>query len=727
MKNKKAVKGILCLVCAFVLMATPVLHFSPVLAQDSAVSLGASTVATAAAFEQALGAAQIGVIHIQAEIDSSSLDWETAQKGGKTITGTGRTLTLPRQLSAGGALTFRDIVLSGPSSGNAVIYAAANAFRFGSGVTVLNNSIAALYGGGVTSGAGNADITLESGSLGAVYAGPGNGVLGGNARINLESAATVGAVYAHYQGGSVDGSSEIVYRHYGSDQGYTSTLPAAYGFGTVVLDNTYLRVTSWPDSFTGKLSVMKNSSLWFDGDVSPAASLHGEEGQMIITSGKTVTLPHPSVKSGAITGKFNVSINGGTPAYIRNGGPYAACFTLPSGLHVSVTDDVLGFNQVALSRIELLSPGKTAYMRGDALDLTGAVIRAYYEPFGLGITRDIPVTADMVSQYNPAQLGRQDAVITYEGKTVFYPLWVADPDINGYALTVLPKTGYYINESLELTGGVIRVSYKNGTVSDIPFTDPAVTVTGFDSQLPKTLTLQVYLNMQHAGSYTVNVRYRSYRESDDDSNTDPMAYIPDSERTVDIRGLPSDKTVVVGDSFTLNASPNRRGTWKYDDTYFSVDIDRNTNAATFTALAEGNSRITYTDESARASETIRIEDDTPPSGPRDIPVTSQQSKPAVIPPPAIVSSSAPSEPPASSSSSAPAPKPPVSEPPATQPQDSEEPEAGEEAPAQASKSRIPVAVAGVGAALSMIAVAGVCIWRVVRKTTVFTDITAVHK
>lgn len=50
-------------------------------------------------------------------------------------------------------------------------------------------------------------------------------------------------------------------------------------------------------------------------------------------------------------------------------------------------------------------PGKTTYAKGESLDLTGGVLTAKH---GTGKTFDIPLTADMVSGYDPEKTGQAD-------------------------------------------------------------------------------------------------------------------------------------------------------------------------------------------------------------------------------------------------------------------------------------------------------------------------------
>ena len=67
-------------------------------------------------------------------------------------------------------------------------------------------------------------------------------------------------------------------------------------------------------------------------------------------------------------------------------------------------------------------PAKTVYEKGEALDLSGAVITAHH---GTGKSFDIPVTPDMVSGYDPEKSGKQTLTVTYGGRQITFDVTVA--------------------------------------------------------------------------------------------------------------------------------------------------------------------------------------------------------------------------------------------------------------------------------------------------------------
>ena len=123
-------------------------------------------------------------------------------------------------------------------------------------------------------------------------------------------------------------------------------------------------------------------------------------------------------------------------------------------------------------------PNKTVYEYGDKLDLTGATIEVTK---GSGKTT-IPVTQEMVSGYNPEQLGDQELTVTYEGVEATDKINVTVNDkVIGIELTAPTKTKYEIGDELDLAGGKITTIMASGAKGqEIALTDDMVT--GFDSK-----------------------------------------------------------------------------------------------------------------------------------------------------------------------------------------------------------------------------------------------------
>lgn len=83
-------------------------------------------------------------------------------------------------------------------------------------------------------------------------------------------------------------------------------------------------------------------------------------------------------------------------------------------------------SEVTLTKIEWKAePTKKSYSVGESLDVTGGVITATYSD---NSTKDITVTADMVSGFSSAAVAEQQALtVTYGTKTLIYNIEVTEP------------------------------------------------------------------------------------------------------------------------------------------------------------------------------------------------------------------------------------------------------------------------------------------------------------
>ena len=151
----------------------------------------------------------------------------------------------------------------------------------------------------------------------------------------------------------------------------------------------------------------------------------------------------------------------------------------------------VGERQPSVDFIEVTKqPDKTVYQWGEALDLTGMEITAFYSD---NATKKVSVTSDMVSGYNPYKAGPQSLTVTYEGKTTTFVVTVEEQVIPiSIAVTSRPdKTDYQWGEELDLTGMEITVYYSNDTTKVVPVT--SAMVSGYDPY--------------HAGTQTLTVNY----------------------------------------------------------------------------------------------------------------------------------------------------------------------------------------------------------------------------
>ena len=141
----------------------------------------------------------------------------------------------------------------------------------------------------------------------------------------------------------------------------------------------------------------------------------------------------------------------------------------------------------AIKSITIADNGfKKNYKYDDNLDLTGLSLKV--ETNSGNITY-VPVTAGMVSGYNPKQLGNQTLDITYDGVVNKIGVNVVDY-VKDITLNAPTKNEYKIGESLDLTGGSISEVMASGATGNTIALTPGM-ITGFDSTTEGKKTLTV--------------------------------------------------------------------------------------------------------------------------------------------------------------------------------------------------------------------------------------------
>ena len=152
-------------------------------------------------------------------------------------------------------------------------------------------------------------------------------------------------------------------------------------------------------------------------------------------------------------------------------------------------------------------PTKTSYVQNEeTLDVTGGVITLTYSD---ATTKTVDMTAEMVTGFDNAVLGEQTLTVTYEEKTATFTVTVVEPapalvTLESIAVTAAPtKTSYVQNEDeLDVSGGVITLTYSDGTTEAVDMT--AEMVTGFDNTVLGEQTLTVTYEEKTA-TFTVTV------------------------------------------------------------------------------------------------------------------------------------------------------------------------------------------------------------------------------
>ena len=131
-------------------------------------------------------------------------------------------------------------------------------------------------------------------------------------------------------------------------------------------------------------------------------------------------------------------------------------------------------------------PTKLTYFVGEEFNKAGLKVKANYSD-----NTSEEVTAYTVSGFNKNTAGTQTITVTYSGKTATFTVEVKNKTVSGIAIKSHPTKLEYIqgNGDLNVTGGVIRVTYAEGGTEDINMTNAMVT--GFDNLTLGTQTLTV--------------------------------------------------------------------------------------------------------------------------------------------------------------------------------------------------------------------------------------------
>ncbi len=134
-------------------------------------------------------------------------------------------------------------------------------------------------------------------------------------------------------------------------------------------------------------------------------------------------------------------------------------------------------------------PSKLEYLEGkETLDVTGGKLKLTYNN---GTTEVIDLTADMVSGFDNTKVGPQTLTVTYKGKITTFEVEIVAKSLESIEVTTLPTKTEYLEgkETLDVTGGKLKLTYNNGTSEIIDLTPDMVS--GFDNTKvgPQTLTV----------------------------------------------------------------------------------------------------------------------------------------------------------------------------------------------------------------------------------------------
>ena len=153
-----------------------------------------------------------------------------------------------------------------------------------------------------------------------------------------------------------------------------------------------------------------------------------------------------------------------------------------------------------ISKVTITKPTKTEYNHGDQIDLTGGKITVTYTD---GTTKEEPITSAVITEKDGGALNMNPTISEY-GKdnkvsktltlkytanngiigTASYPITITNT-IQSVAIETLPtKVKYNVKETLDTTGGRLKITRATGTTETIDITKEMIS--GFDSSKENT-------------------------------------------------------------------------------------------------------------------------------------------------------------------------------------------------------------------------------------------------
>ncbi len=162
-----------------------------------------------------------------------------------------------------------------------------------------------------------------------------------------------------------------------------------------------------------------------------------------------------------------------------------------------------GLEGKTIEKIEILTPIKDTYFVGDTLDITEAKIKVTYKN---KTSEEITILAEMVSGFDTSTAGEKTIIVTYEEKTIEVPYTVTAITPTNIVLKSNFKTTYFVGDALDISGGVVTLTYNNETTKDVNLTaqhisnfstttaenaNLTITVEGKTLEVPYTVTAVV--------------------------------------------------------------------------------------------------------------------------------------------------------------------------------------------------------------------------------------------
>ena len=194
------------------------------------------------------------------------------------------------------------------------------------------------------------------------------------------------------------------------------------------------------------------------------------------------------ITGGTITGGTGALATEGTGTISVSGGTFShevADEYLADGYTTIEDDGAYVVTKKAVASIEITTTPKTEYFVGDELDITGGILTITYND---NTTEEVALDAEGVEIIGFDSTAAREIIVTVtygEATTTFtVTVTVEEATLTSIELTTAPtKAEYLIGEELDVTGGILTLTYSDNTTEEITLDTEGVEITGFDSSI----------------------------------------------------------------------------------------------------------------------------------------------------------------------------------------------------------------------------------------------------
>ena len=172
-------------------------------------------------------------------------------------------------------------------------------------------------------------------------------------------------------------------------------------------------------------------------------------------------------------------------------------------------------------------PSKTEYIVGQNFDKTGMIVAGIYQD---GSTKQI-LDYTIENGTNLSE-GQTSVTITYNGMSTTQTITVEEKTVVGISIIKLPSKTQYIQneENLDLTGGLLKVTYNDNSTEELDLNSELIEVNGFDNTKVGTNTIEItYMEL----TITLDVVIIENPDVEDPDDENPDDTNPDDENPDD--------------------------------------------------------------------------------------------------------------------------------------------------------------------------------------------------